>query len=118
MRPGFTGLSALGMRVLIFVPVFVLATAASLLHVFSQPAVYVSSSRVQVEALPGQRPSETGDPNMFIATQTLTSSVVLERIVEMLGDSVKVTAEALRGILVASPLPGTNILDLRAEGAD
>jgi integrase len=55
---------------------------------------------------------------MFIATQTHTSSVVLERIVEMLGDSVKVTAEALRGILVAAPLPGTNILDLRSEGPD
>ena len=106
------------LRVWIFLPVFLAACAASLIYVFSRPAVYVASSRVQVEALPVQGQSEPGGPNMLTATQGLTSSVVLDRTAEMLRDSIKVSAEGLRGIVSAAPLTGTNILELHAEGAD
>jgi uncharacterized protein involved in exopolysaccharide biosynthesis len=36
----------------IFLPIFALACAAGLIYVFSRPAVYVSSARLQIEVAP------------------------------------------------------------------
>jgi uncharacterized protein involved in exopolysaccharide biosynthesis len=112
-------------RARIFLPVFVAASLASLVYVFSRPAVYVSAARLQVELLAGERQSEEGNtpPNLLIAAQALTSNAVLDRVVErvkganLAGNNLVGSVDALRGMLTATPVAGTNVIELRAEGS-
>jgi uncharacterized protein involved in exopolysaccharide biosynthesis len=105
-------------RVRIFLPVFVLACAVSLAYVFARQPVYVGTARLQVESPKGQSQGEEADrlPNLIIATQVLTSGAVLDQIRSHLPPGQG--GDALRGMLSATPVAGSNVLDLRAEGQD
>ncbi|MCC7487781.1 MAG: hypothetical protein IT529_22655 [Burkholderiales bacterium] len=106
-----------GSRARIFLPVFLLACAASLTWVFARPAVYVSTARVQLEAPgrsnPGSEPgSESGAlPDVV---QSLTGSELVERVAQALG----MAPAAARAMLAAAPVPGTSVVELRAEGGE
>jgi len=128
--------------------VFAIACLASLAYVFSRPAVYVSSARLQIEAppgngrlrldalpsasriqndaRPGQRDSDRGDnaPGLLTEAQALTSGALLDKIVQQLersgssaADSIG-SADALRRMLSAVPVAGTNVIELRGEGGN
>ena len=120
------------LRARIFLPVFAIACLASLAYVFSRPAVYVSSARLQIEAPPagarlsnGVRPSQpqndTGDnmPGLLTEAQTLTSGALFDEIVQQLnrsnpGAAGEIgSAQALQGMLSAVPVSGTNVIELR-----
>ncbi|HKA45008.1 MAG TPA: hypothetical protein VKF40_23700 [Burkholderiales bacterium] len=109
------------LRIRVFVAVFALACIASLAFVFARPAVYAGSARLQVEMLPGSSQSGDGDntaPNLLVAAQALTSNVVLDEVARQLGGSPSLNADALRGMLSAAPVEGTNVIDLHGEGGD
>lgn len=127
---------------------FAIACLASLAYVFSRPAVYLGSARLQIEAPPaggrlrletsqgngrqqnGVRPSQrqhdTGDnmPGLLTEAQTLTSSVLLDQVVQQLkrsnpGAAGEIgSAHALQGMLSAVPVSGTNVIELRGEGGN
>ena len=112
------------LRARVFVLVFALACLASLSWVFLRPPVYVSAARVQVEAPRSQRPEGEGDraPNLLTAAQALTSSVVLEGVLQRVrranpgaADAIG-SPDALRGMLTATPVEGTNVIELQGEG--
>jgi uncharacterized protein involved in exopolysaccharide biosynthesis len=98
-------------RVRIFLAVFLASLAAGLVYIYSRPAVYVSTARLQVEAAAG----EEGDKAMLITAQTLVSHAVLEKVAQKAPPA---SPEALRSMLVATPVPGTNVVELRGEGEE
>ena len=136
------------LRARIFLPVFAIACLASLAYVFSRPAVYLSSARLQIEAppvggrlrletspgsgrqqngvRPSQRQNDTGDnmPGLLTEAQTLTSSALLDEVVQQLnrsnpGAAGEIgSAHALQGMLSAAPVSGTNVIELRGEGGN
>ena len=136
------------LRTRIFVPVFAIACLASLAYVFSRPAVYVSSARLQIEAppdsgglrveappgsgrvkgevRPGQRQVEKGDnaPALLTEAQALTSGAVLDQVLQrVIHSSPEVSGaigsvEALQRMLSVAPVSGTNVIELRGEGSN
>lgn len=125
------------LRTRIFVLVFAIACVASLASVFSRPAVYLSSARLQIEAPastgrlraeapPGQRQDEKGDnsPRLLTEAQALTSGAVLREVVQRLNRSSPGvagaigSAETLQRMLNVVPVSGTNVIELRGEGSD
>ena len=107
-----------------FVPVFVLACLVSLAYVFLRPAIYASSARLQIEAPRSQRQAGEGDvaPNLLTAAQALTSSAVLDGVLQQLSRTHSAAAaaigstDALRGMISATPVAGTNVIELYGEG--
>src|SRR6185503_11072025 len=97
---------------------------AGLAYVFSRPAVYVSSARLQIEMPRSQRQDGESDnaPNLLTAAQALTSSAVLDSVVQKVSGSHPGAAgavgstEALRDMLSATPVSGTNVIELQREG--
>jgi uncharacterized protein involved in exopolysaccharide biosynthesis len=114
-----TSVEAPNFRARIFFAAFALACLASLAYVFSRPAVYVSSARLQLEAPAGQGQIEERERtlNLLTAAQALIGNAVLDKVVQQLGDS-KINPETLRGLLTAAPISGTNVIELRGEGPD
>jgi uncharacterized protein involved in exopolysaccharide biosynthesis len=113
----FFGSRVSNLRIRIFAPVFVLACGAALAWVFSRPAVYVSTARLQVEApkSPGQGDEADKIPNLVNATQALTASVVLDQVRPYVPPAPP-GADPLRGMLSAAPIERSNVIQLRAEG--
>ncbi len=114
-------LAGANLRTRIFFPVFALACLAGLAYVFSRPAVYVSSARLQIEMPRSQRQQGEGDnaPNLLTAAQALTSSAVLDSVVQRVSGShpgAVGSTEALRGMLSATPISDTNVIELQGEG--
>ena len=127
---------------------FAIACVAGLAYVFSRPAVYSSSARLQIETpagnarlrqgtLPGsgqsqnqarssQREIDRGDDAAGLLTeaQTLTSGALFDKIVLELKRSGSSTAsaagsaDALKEMLSAVPVAGTNVMELRGEGGN
>ncbi len=105
-------------------PVFVLACLVSLAYVFSRPPVYVSHARLQIEGPRSQRQAGEGEvaPNLLTAAQALTSSAVLDGVFQQLSRTHSSAAaaigstDALRNMLSATPVAGTNIIELYGEG--
>jgi polysaccharide biosynthesis transport protein len=103
----------------VFVPVFAVACLASLSYVFLRPPVYVSIARLQIEPPRSQRVE--GEGPMLTAAQALTSSAVLDDVVQQVSRSSPGAAgaigssDALRNMLSATPVPGTNVIELHAE---
>ena len=115
-------LEGANLRARIFIAVFTVGCLASLAYVFLRPAVYVSTARVQMEAPRNQTgKGESGAaPNLLTATQALTSSTVLESVVQQAQRShpgAFDSIEALRRALTATPVPGTNVIQLQVEGS-
>ena len=99
---------ALNLRAWIFLPVFGIACIASLAYVYSRPAVYLSTARLQIGA-----PEESADP--ISPAQTLISGTLLEKIAQRQG---AIHPAALQEMLSAAPVSGTNLIELRAEGGE
>ncbi len=127
--------NAFNLRAWIFLPVFGIACLASLAYVYSRPAVYLSSARLQIESPqvstrlqtappPGQLRQDAkaeDPPNLLTAAQALTSRRLLEELVQRLNASdpgAMGSVVALQGMLSAEPVPGTNVIELRAEGGE
>lgn len=127
--------NAFNLRARIFFPVFGIACLASLAYVYSRPAVYLSSARLQIEApqssarlqiaSPQGQQRQDGKaedpPNLLTAAQALTSRRLLEEVVHRLNAAhpgAMGSAVALQGMLSAEPVPGTNVIELRAEGGE
>ena len=106
-------MQARNLRAPVFLAVFAVSLAGGLVYVFSRPAVYVSTARLQLELPAGQ--GEEGDKSLLIAVQTLISNAVLEKVAEKAAPA---TPDALRAMLTAAPVPGTNVIELKAEGGD
>lgn len=104
---------------------FVIACLASLAYVFSRPAVYLSSARLQFDPPQGERRNDKADnsSNLLNAAQTLTGRGLLGGIMQRLAAPGSVASgaiasvDALQGMLSALPVPGTNVIELRAEGS-
>lgn len=138
-------MQTLNLRARVFFPVFALACIASLAYVFSRPAVYFSSARLQIEAPPdgrlrldtlpgaarnqnearaGQREIGGGDHGSALLTeaQALTSGALLDQVAQQLKRSGAAlpnatgSVDALRDMLSAVPVAGTNVIELRGEG--
>lgn len=122
-------------KLLVFLGVFVLASAASLVYTFARPAEYRASARVQIN--PGSIQVEsirpiggtqgTDAPRPFLTElQVLTSRPIVEaatkrlttvfegKIAALGSDPVSV----LQVWLTASPAGGTDVVELAAVGAD
>lgn len=119
-------MNGFGLRARIFLPVFGVACIASLGYVFSRPSVFQSSARLQIDAPQGQRLGADADasPGLVGAVQTLTSRGMLEGVVKRLASSSPAAAgtigaaHALEESLSATPVAGTNVIELRAEGGE
>lgn len=101
-------MGALNLRARIFLPVFGIACLASLAYVFSRPAVYLSTARLQIEA-----PQDS--PGLFSESLTLISGTLLEQVAQRQGG---LHPAALREMLSAVPVSGSNVIELRAEGGE
>ena len=105
---------------------FVIACLASLAYVFSRPAVYLSSARLQFDPPQGERRNDKADnsPNLLNAAQTLTGRGLFGDVMQRLAASGPVASgaiasvDALQGMLSALPVSGTNVIELRAEGSE
>lgn len=105
---------------------FVIACLASLAYVFSRPAVYLSSARLQFDPPQGERRNDKADnsPNLLNAAQTLTGRGLFGDVMQRLAASGPVapgaiaSVDALQGMLSALPVSGTNVIELRAEGSE
>ncbi len=109
-----------GLRTRIFLPVFVLACVASLAYDFARSPVYVSTARVQVDAAPVKHQGGMSDSpaHLLNDAQALVSTTVLASVWRQLGGSGARGADALRGMVSATPIAGSNAIELRAEGGD
>ena len=101
-------MGALSLRLRIFLSVFIVASVASLGYVFSRPAVYLSTARLQLEATPDS-------PELAAEALSLTSAPLLEKVAQRQGS---LQPAALQEMLSAVPVPGSNLIELRAEGGD
>jgi uncharacterized protein involved in exopolysaccharide biosynthesis len=122
-------------KLLVFLGVFLLASAASLAYTFGRPAEYRASSRVQinpgavqVEAIRSTGGSQGADaPRPFMTElQVLTSRPVVEAAAKRLSAEAghKLAplgpdhVTALQSSLVVSPAGGTDVVELAATGGD
>lgn len=111
-------------RWLIFLLVFVPISLASQLYIFLQPAVYQSLATILTVAPTGiDQTSPNADlQHVSIQRRILLGQAILEKTAARLGTSSNVastlTAERLRNYFSVDALPDTNLLQLRAEGAD
>ncbi len=122
-------------KLLVFLGVFVLAGAASLIYTFARPAEFRTSARVQIN--PGSVQVEsirpiggsqgTDAPRPFLTElQVLTSRPVVEAATTRLAPVFegKISAlgsdpvSSLQSSLTASPAGGTDVVELAATGAD
>ena len=122
-------------KLLVFLGVFVLAGAASLVYTFARPAEYRASARVQIN--PGSVQVEsirpiggtqgTDAPRPFLTElQVLTSRPVVEAAAKRLATAFegKIAAlgpdpvTVLQSSLAASPAGGTDVVELAATGPD
>ena len=122
-------------KLLVFLGVFLLAGAASLIYTFARPAEYRASARVQIN--PGSVQVEsirpiggsqgTDSPRPFLTElQVLTSRPVVEAATKRLASVFEGRISALgsdpvsslRSSLAASPAGGTDVVELAATGAD
>ncbi len=122
-------------KLFVFLGVFVVAGAASLIYTYSRPAEYRASARVQIN--PGSvqvesiRPTGgsqgTDAPRPFLTElQVLTSRPVVEatakRLEATFGGRISALGSdpvtVLQTSLTASPAGGTDIVELAATGAD
>jgi len=113
----FSALKDVNLRARVFVPVFGVACLLGLAYVFARPAVYVSTARLQIEDPRSQRAADKGDvtPGMLVVAQTLTSSAVLDDVARRMPGAAG-SVDLLRSMLTTTPVPGTNVVEIQAEG--
>jgi uncharacterized protein involved in exopolysaccharide biosynthesis len=117
-------------RVLVFSLVFAIALIASLAYVFSRPAIYLASARVQVTpgaklAAPAAAAADI-TPAVLVEMQVLNSRPLLDKVAERLsaeGVGVGVGSgqdpvAALQEMLRISRVEGSNVILIEAFGGD
>jgi len=119
-EPGTTGR---GRRWKIFFGVLLLATAIGLTIVYARPPVYRASASVltvKPKAVDA-RSAEADIEHVAIQGRLLLGEDLLGRLKQRLaeeGEHDIASLDRLRSILAVVPVPETNLLELRAEGAD
>lgn len=124
--PGPTGRR----RIRVFVAVFLLVCGVSLLVTFIRPAQYRATARLEIT--PGSTAPATGEkiktieknPQAFLTeVQVLTSRPLLEKVNERLSKSTNLPQDLgtdpvtrMQQMLTASPVEGTPVVQLSAEG--
>jgi uncharacterized protein involved in exopolysaccharide biosynthesis len=110
-------------RLLTFIVVFAVATAAGLIYTFSIPPTYVATATLQID--PPTTADQPQERAAFVATQTqvLASNEILEAVVARLRDKQSIlsgadTVPRLREMLAASHVAGTNTINLQARGPE
>jgi succinoglycan biosynthesis transport protein ExoP len=118
-------------RLIVFCCSFIIACAASLAYVYSQPPEYRAVARVQIspaglvaESTDAKSPGLQGDPKSFLTqVQVLTSRPLLEETVERLKaagklpDLGKDPVDAVQRMLHAVPVTGTQVVQLSAQSS-
>jgi succinoglycan biosynthesis transport protein ExoP len=122
-RSGCGGEStAMNRRVAIFVCTLVVLATAGLAYTYSITPTYVASARIQIE--PGTNSDKPQESAAFVANQvqTLTSNEMYERLVSAISRKSEFwkysSVPRLRESLSAFQLPGTNVIELQARGAE
>jgi uncharacterized protein involved in exopolysaccharide biosynthesis len=109
---------ARGLRIALFIGIFLLIAGGGLVYDYSRPATYRATGRLSVE------PPGVDDPivkSQFVVSesQALRRSELLQAVAERL-KTVSVTPDVaeLERMLKAEAIPQTSIIELRAEGGD
>ena len=118
-------------RLAVFLSVFLILSIAGLAYVFSRPAIYEATARlnfVPVAGQPGGDPARASEKRYSLRdeVQFLTSRTLLAHVWERLKESsappptvpAADPAASLQGMLSATPLEGSNIVLLRARGGE
>jgi uncharacterized protein involved in exopolysaccharide biosynthesis len=110
-------------RLLVFGIVFTAVFIAGVVYTFSIPATYLARTTLQVDA--GATPEQTADRAAFVGNeaQALVSSEMLERVLAGLRERSSISAHfestaGLQEALSATPVPGTNTIQLEARGRE
>ena len=115
-------------RLAVFLPVFLLLSLIGLVYVFSRPAVYQATARLNFvpAAAPASDPARASEKPYSLRdeVQFLTSRTLLAEVWERLKKSsvpppdlsAADPAASLQTMLSATPVQGTNIVLLRAQG--
>lgn len=108
-------------RLVFFLSVFLPFLLASQIYVFTQPAIYASEASLLTTAAT-DLDQTSADPDLQhvnIQKQLLLGQAILEKTAEQLKTgSLKLSANDLSGMFAVSPIQGTNLLKLRAEGSE
>ena len=110
-------------RLIIFITVFVLCAAAGLAYTYSRPAVYRSSASLLTSAMTAIDQGSVAADVQYVAIQKqlLLGRELLAETGSRLQSSAatpKLTADAIQQLLTVVPVPETNLVEIRAEGAD
>jgi polysaccharide biosynthesis transport protein len=107
-------------RLLTFLIVFILVCASGLAYVYSIPPTYVSVATLKVDS--GASPGEQAASFVADEAQALNSNEMLEAVLKRLRDqpalSTFATLHALRETLIATPMSGTSVIELKAHGRE
>ncbi len=117
-------------RLVSFLSVFVVVLLAGLLWCFLRPAQYRATSRLQITpaiaALPSELPASTGgefNRPFLTEVQSLTSRPLIEQVAKRLRgagyDLSHLGVDPVLGLqatLTATPVPGTNVVEMTAVG--
>ena len=117
-------------RLAVFLSVFLMLSLAGLVYVFSRPAIYEATVRlnfVPAAGQPGSDPARASEKRFSLRdeVQFLTSRTLLAQAWERLKESsvpppalsAADPASSLQSMLSATPLEGANIVLLRAQGS-
>jgi polysaccharide biosynthesis transport protein len=109
-------------RLPIFIVVFLIVAAAGFGYTYSIAPIYVATATIQVE--PGT-PADAQSRSAFVANEAhaLTSNEMLESVLSRLRANRAALTNAssvpqLRDMLAAVVSPGSNVVELRAQGGD
>ena len=111
-------------RLIIFVIVFSLSAAVSLTYNYSRPAIYRSSATVLTSAMTAidSDGAVADTQHVAIQKQLLLGHELLHKTWARLKASTdaasKLTDADIQKLLTVAPIPDTNLVEIRAEGAD
>lgn len=108
-------------RLLVFSVVFLLASVAGLIYTYSIPPTYVATATIQVD--PGTGPDQKSAASVANEAQALSSNEMLESVLSTLMQRREASlgfrsVAQLRETLLATHSPGTNVIELRAQGRE
>lgn len=112
-------------RFLVFIAVFTLTAAVSLLYLYSRPALYRSSAMLLTSAMTAidKEASIADAQKVAIQKQVLLSRELLEATLTRLAEKkpaaqTALTPAELENLLTVTPVPNTNLVEVSAQGSD
>ena len=109
-----------GRRFMVFAIVTLLVLAMGLSYVYARPAIYRATATLLVTPPPPvDTVAEADLQHVMVQAQRLLSEPLLERTAARFsaaGEGDALDAAALRGMLSVEPVPGTNLVEVHADG--